>query len=168
MDDMQTAMPDAFGAFEKVPLGTPAPVALEPTQRASKEGAPAHLAPEDLTHAPGEIARFIARMVSEDYEGPERRGAKRYDIMIAADVLAVDRTFQPLGEPVQAMTRNISTTGIALISSRPLEGKLLAVGMNDEAGRPIQMVIRVLRSRKIGEFFETAGPFVTRFKDTQA
>ena len=150
MDGMQTAIPDAFQAFGEVPLGGPAPVRFEP---------------ENLVHAPGAIARFIARMVSEEYEGTERRGARRYDIMVAAHVVPVDEDFRSLGEPVQAMTRNISTTGIALISSAPLAGKLLAVDLSDAGDRRIQMVMRVLRNRPIGQFFETAGPFVTRFKN---
>ncbi len=58
-----------------------------------------------------------------------------------------------------AVTRDISTTGLALISTRAASSRFLAVELACPSGETIQVVIRVIRCRPVRCFYEIAGTY---------
>ena len=118
-----------------------------------------HFDKNRLRHPPKAIAGYIAKMLSGEYLGPERRGAKRHHVVASVPVMPVAEDLSPAGEAFMAMTRDISTTGIALISARAVNSQLLVVELPPVLGKQMQVLIRVSRCRAVGRFYEIAGTF---------
>lgn len=123
--------------------------------------------PEQLIHRPQEIVAFvdwlIERMVQEGsyYRGEDRRIEERHRVAISVTGMPVDDNMQPAAEAFEAVTRDISRSGLALFHSQPVTTKFLAVQLIDLDGHQFEAVVQVLRCRPIGPVFEIAGRFVT-------
>lgn len=119
----------------------------------------------NLLHPPQAIAQFIRNRLSEKfyvYRGPERRYSQRHPLVAPVIAMPISDTFQPAGEAFMVMVRNISTKGVALISTRAVNTKLLAIELGAASTDSMQLVVRVLRCRIIDRFYEIAGSFLTR------
>ena len=117
----------------------------------------------DFLHVPETIAEFIARWFCEEgYEGPERRTSRRHRVTTPVVALPIDQGFEPLGDPFMVMSRSISGTGMALVSTRAVTTGFLAVELSTALGKRMQLVMRVLRCRPIHRFYEIGGKFLTK------
>ena len=114
-----------------------------------------------LTHPLEAIEGFVDELVGAPYQGPERRASKRHSVSMPVAALAIDSQFRSLGEPFIGLCRNISAEGIALMHSHAVDTDFLALDFTAPGGKRIQMVMRVLRCRAVGPYYEIAGPFLT-------
>ena len=64
-----------------------------------------------------------------------------------------------------AVTRDISSSGISLVSTRAANSPFLAVELSASYDETIQIVMRVIRCRPLRCFYEIAGPFFTVAQD---
>ncbi len=119
---------------------------------------------QDLVHPPAEIAEFVQRLVSRlvHYRGKERRAIRRHRLAIPVLAVPLDDDLQPAGDSFAAVTRDISTRGLAIYHNRPLECHYLAVELTDHEGRKLEAAVEVLRCEPVESFFEIAGKFVTK------
>ena len=113
-----------------------------------------------LTHPPNTIEGFVDELVGTPYPGPERRASKRHCVSMPVAALAIDSQFRSLGEPFIGLCRNISVEGIALIHSHAVDAEFLALDFTAPGSKRIQMLMRVLRCRAVGPYYEIAGPFL--------
>ena len=60
------------------------------------------------------------------------------------------------------MAHNISRGGIALIHTRSVTVPYLGLELNLDGTTEIRVVIRIVRCRAAGLFYEIAGPFLVR------
>ncbi|MFV2065712.1 MAG: hypothetical protein ACC645_01940 [Pirellulales bacterium] len=109
-----------------------------------------------------EVAAIIAKLVPQEREEPEHRQFPRHCVTLAVSAVPVDEAHRPTDASFVALTRNISQGGISLIHSSPVAAKLLAIELPMPGSEPLQVVVRLDRCRRIGEFYELAGPFVTK------
>ncbi len=76
-----------------------------------------------IAPAPAELQKFVHEITGQtDYSGAEKRGRTRYQIAIEVPAIELDDDLRPLGEPFIAMSRDIYTGGICLVTrnaSRP-------------------------------------------------
>jgi len=112
------------------------------------------------------IAKFIRKRLDDrSYEGHERRRAERYCIVAPAVAMPMDEMVQPAGEAFMVVMKDISTSGIALVSTRAVNTKFLALELCAASDENMQLLVHVLRCRIIHRFYEIAGQFLTRMDD---
>lgn len=112
------------------------------------------------------IAKFIRkRLVERSYDGHERRRSERYSIVAPAVAMPMDEMVQPAGEAFMVVVKDISTAGVALVSTRAVNAKFLAIELCAASGETMQLLVHVLRCQIIQRFYEIAGQFLTRMDD---
>ncbi len=118
----------------------------------------------DLVHPPEEIAEFVQRLVSRlvHYRGKERRTARRHRVAIPVLAVPLDDDLQPAGDSFAAVTRDISSRGLALYHNRAVESPYLAVELADHEGQKLEAAVEVLRCEPVDSFYEIGGKFVTK------
>ena len=109
-----------------------------------------------------DVAAILAKLVPREGEQPEHRKFRRHCLTLAVAAVPVDEAHRPTDASFIALTRNISQGGISLIHSGPVAAKLLAIELPMPEGESLQVVMRLDRCRRIGDFYELAGPFVTK------
>ena len=89
-----------------------------------------------------------------DTEGNDRRTESRYPVVRSALVQILDDELQPVGEPLEAFTRDISKKGMGLLAKRPIPEQAIAIRLQKEDGSPIDIVARVVRCESVGSMYD--------------
>lgn len=119
--------------------------------------------PIDYEHSTQAITSFIESVDGKvlSFEGHERRTHARYVVAIPSVVWPLDKEHRPQGKSLFAVTRDISVGGISLIHSQPATTKFLGVKLTLANEKEIHLLIKVLRCRPLGTYYDIAGEFVT-------
>jgi hypothetical protein len=99
----------------------------------------------------------------ESYTGQERRQSKRVSKALAVVATLVDSHYSPIGERFLTMVSNLSTHGLALIHTREINDSLVAFELPPGDKTKVQVVMRVVRCRAVGRYYEIGGEYVCRF-----
>ena len=112
---------------------------------------------------PKELVDFARRQVVNAmfFKGDERRREGRYPMMLPVRAVQVDADNKPLGECFDLITRDMSSTGISLIHTDPIQGDRLAIHFFI-AETEVNLVIDIVWSRELGPFYGAAGRFVVK------
>lgn len=89
----------------------------------------------------------------------DRRHEQRKPMMLPVIAVPVDEDNQPLGDPFELITRDVSPTSIGLLSDKRITRERLAIHLAI-AGTEINLVIVVLWSDPMGPFFGAGGRYV--------
>ena len=114
---------------------------------------------------PSDELRQFVRSVADDYE-PERenRSSERFPAAMEVVCIPFDSEHNQCGVPVIALSRNVSVGGISLVYTRPIPADFLMVTLDNGKTDPLNMVVEVLRCRRLGRFFEIAGKFTSKLE----
>jgi hypothetical protein len=106
---------------------------------------------------------FVQRLVHDKtfFPGPERRRSPRYPLAVSVSAIPLDDRLQRAGQPFDAVTRDISATGVSIISQTRCENKYLSLLLVNSSTDYLEIVIRVVRYRMVGPMHEIAGRFIT-------
>lgn len=96
----------------------------------------------------GLIENLAADSSTDPYDQPERRLANRYPLQVVAMATPLDHQMRPTGEPFPVLTRDISTSGIGLVHSRPLDMKYVHLDLVGPNGHEMHVTIEVLRCNR--------------------
>lgn len=120
--------------------------------------------PKELA-PPQELIDFAERHIrnASVYSKLERREQKRHFIVVPVVAVPVDEQFQPIGDAVALVTRDISSKGIGLVHFEPLSQGLLAIRMR-LAGDEVNVVIEIGWSKPLGPFELSGGRFVAKLE----
>lgn len=91
---------------------------------------------------------------------PDRRRWPRVPVIAAALCRPADADGLPAGEPFRAVIVDKSTGGLRLFHDQPVTASRLAVRLASLG--PEDVVVEILRSVRHDDYFEYAGPFVSR------
>ena len=97
---------------------------------------------------------------TKDLERELRRHPRR-PVMMSIPVMELDDELFPLGDEFTVISRNLSSSGIAIVHTHPLEGKLAVLIELPELGH-VQLLLEVVRCKKVGQLYETGGAFFDR------
>lgn len=112
---------------------------------------------------PKAIVDFIARIRPEALRGPEKRGCPRFSVVTPVAVMPLDERLEPVGTPFLVLTRNISRSGMAMVSARAVApAAFLGVELPRSPKESSQVVVHVRRCRPVRSFYEIAGKFLTK------
>jgi hypothetical protein len=115
----------------------------------------------NLGRPPEAIAEFIAKMMRKEHRGSDKRGSQRRPVVVPIPVIELDENLAPTGNVHMAVTRDISSSGVSLLSTRAANSPFIAVELSIGYEETIQAVVRVSRCRPLRCFYEIAGPFFT-------
>ncbi len=118
----------------------------------------------NVTEPSPELFRFAEAAAANQrpYDGAERRTEVRRSIAVAVLAKPVGIDLTPVGEPFIAVTRDISTNGMAMFYTAPVTAKYLIVEFDDFAGGRCRMFFAVLRCNPVWGYFEIGGTFLNR------
>ncbi len=91
----------------------------------------------------------------------ELRRHPRRPLMMSIPAMKLDEDLFPVGEDFTVLSRNLSSSGIAIVHTRPLEGKLAILVELPEIGH-VQLLLEIVRSKKVGPLYEMGGAFFDR------
>jgi hypothetical protein len=107
-----------------------------------------------------DLRKYVDEQASKHASVSERRESVRYVAVLEVVVVPLDETYKSIGKPFLALTRDVSTSGMCLLHTRPAPTPLLFVEIARPPEPPLKVVLQVCRNRRIGQFFEIAGNFV--------
>ncbi len=105
--------------------------------------------------------RYAARALRPKELQRELRRHPRRPLMMSIPAMKLDEDLFPVGEDFTVLSRNLSSSGIALVHTRPLEGKLAVLIELPEIGH-VQLLLRIVRSKQVGPMYEMGGQFFDR------
>jgi hypothetical protein len=117
-----------------------------------------------LTLPQEDVTRLIQELIEKQrqFRGDERRATKRYPMACPVVAVPMDDLEKP-GEAFAAITRDISSQGIAIYHTRPIHEPYLAIQWNVEEGEQLRVLVEVVRCRPVGPFFyEIGGSFISQ------
>jgi hypothetical protein len=112
---------------------------------------------------PQELVDFARRQLVNAtlYRGDERRREERHPMMVPVLAVGVDENNQPLGEPFEAITRDVAATSIGLFHAEPILHDRLAIHMT-LANTDVDLVIALKWKRPMGPFYGSAGVYMDK------
>ena len=119
----------------------------------------------NLGRPPEAIVEFVTKMMRTECKRNDNRGAQRRAVVVPVPLIQLDEGLSPTGNVHMAVTRDISSSGISLVSTRAANSPFLAVELSASYDETIQIVMRVIRCRPLRCFYEIAGPFFTVAQD---
>lgn len=109
---------------------------------------------------PAAMAEYVASLhATESATDSEKRSRQRYQILREVPAVVLDDGFQPSGELFLVITRDISTNGMSLVHTRAIESGMLALALRGSRGEQIQVAMRVLRCRPLGDYCPVQAKF---------
>lgn len=91
----------------------------------------------------------------------ELRRHPRKPLMMSIPAMQLDDDLFPVGEDFTVLSRNLSSSGIAIVYTCPLEGKLAVLIELPEIGH-IQLLLDIVRATPVGPLYEMGGAFFDR------
>jgi CheY-like chemotaxis protein len=139
---------------------------IEHNLATSAEPLPAQLnalfqAASSISDPPQGMVSYLERMGDGSDGDNDRRQASRASLLATVTAIPLSRTLEPCGEPFKAAARDASAGGVSLLHTRAVNAEHLALRWQSLAspGQQIDILMRVLRCKPMGPFYEVAGEF---------
>ena len=119
---------------------------------------------EYFSHPPEALSELVQRLTEEfhDFESiRDRRSGTRLRRAIPVLVQPISKNFRPLASCFQALTRDISTRGIGLISIKSIQYQFVAIRLTMN-GKQIDVAAEVLRCEQLGIYYVVGCQFITK------
>jgi PilZ domain len=107
------------------------------------------------------LMKFVRERAVKQTGETELRRSKRYAAVLEVVVLPLNEHYRPSGLPFLALTRDVSTGGLCMLHTRPAPSTRLFIEIERPNDTALDVVLNVRRNRRVGQFFEIAGDFVT-------
>ncbi len=105
--------------------------------------------------------KFVRERAIVQGGGTELRRSKRYSAVLEVIVVPLNEHFRPSGLPFLAVTRDVSTGGLCLLHMRPAPSARLFIQIERPSESALDVVLNVRRNRRVGQFYEIAGDFIS-------
>ncbi|HET6325622.1 MAG TPA: PilZ domain-containing protein [Planctomycetaceae bacterium] len=107
------------------------------------------------------LMKFVRERAVAQAGGTELRRSKRYTAVLEVIVVPLNEHFRPSGLPFLAVTRDVSTGGLCLLHMRPAPSAKLFIQIERPNDSALDVVLNVRRNRRVGQFYEIAGDFIS-------
>jgi hypothetical protein len=116
-----------------------------------------------LAEPPLDLQTFAVQLAAYDEQDPTgKRASERFQMATLVPAIRIDEQLEPVGEPFLVMTRNISTSGIALVHTQPIKEGRIAIELTGASGERIQLALQILRCRELDRFYELGCRYLRR------
>ncbi len=108
-----------------------------------------------------DVGEFLERLECEldCYHGPDRRSESRRRLIVPVLAMPVDQSRKASGAVFQAITRDISDSGIGLLTIRSVTTPQLGLLFQARNADEMMVLVDVTRCRRIGIYYEVGGRF---------
>lgn len=112
---------------------------------------------------PKELVDFARRQLvnSMHYRGGERRSRTQHVMMIPVVVVGLDEDNQPVGEPFEVISRDVSPTSIGLFHTDETEQPRIAIHMN-LVDTEVNLIVELKWRRPMEPFYGSGGEYVEK------
>ena len=104
-----------------------------------------------------QVIEFILNEKSKPAED-EQRAAKRHVIMLPVTAYVMEKRSK-LPTPVDAIVRDISSSGVAVLFREPIQGEAILIDFGETYDNAA-FAFEPIRTTTTGGFFQLAGPFI--------
>ena len=113
-----------------------------------------------------ELSDFAKRQFlnSTVYKGGERRQDKRHTMAIPVIVIRLDEDNQPVGDPLEVITRDVSPTSIGFFHTDALDTNRIAVKLK-LADTEVNLVVLLEWQADAGPFYGMGGVYVEKLDE---
>ncbi len=110
-----------------------------------------------------ELSDFAKRqfLSSTVYKGGERQQDKRHTMAIPVVIIALDEENQPVGDPIEVITRDVSPTSIGFFHTENLDSDRLAVKLQ-LADTEVNLVVLMEWHADAGPFYGMGGSYIEK------
>jgi len=122
----------------------------------------------ELPPPPPAVIEFVKQLPPVAPEVADRRNRPRRLVATTCVVTPLDAHGEPSGAAFRAVTRDVSTTGIAMLFTRPVEAPKLKIQLPRFGGTTVEVLANVIRCEPLGPYYDVAGEFVQRAEATAA
>lgn len=92
--------------------------------------------------------------------GVERRSDERMDVTMPVRVTALNDNFEPLDYQYHAVTRNMSRSGVGLVTTNPIGRSHVLLTFEPYHGEIFTVVAKVIYCKEVGYYFQIGCEFV--------
>jgi c-di-GMP-binding flagellar brake protein YcgR len=117
---------------------------------------------DELVLPPKAVAEFLRNLDRNEEPTHERRESERQTAVLEVAVVPVDFELRQCGESFLALSKDISSTGMAIIHTRALASGSVVVELLNRDNSTMQLLAYVVRCVPIRRFYEIGLRFVTR------
>jgi len=116
-----------------------------------------------MAEPPLDLQLFAEQLAANEERDPTgKRESERFQMTAWVPAVLIDEQLQPTGDPFLVMTRNISTSGIAIVHTQPIEDGRIAVELTGASGERIQLALQIIRCRALDKFYEMGCRYLRR------
>lgn len=112
-------------------------------------------------HQPSAGLRAFLASLPQAKRVSDRRKSERFSLIADVIVVPLEKDGRPLAEPFIACSLNVSAGGMCFYHSEPIDSTLLYVEIASPGAPGMSAQMRVLRQRRVGDYFEIAGQFLS-------
>lgn len=122
--------------------------------------------PANVVQLPEAVESYVRRMIANQqlYTDDEKRTQKRFELAARTLLVPVNENFEPIGPAIEALARNISAGGIAVVHTRAVGDRFFAVQVSMPSRQELKMIAEVLRCRPNGRFYDIGMKFVAKIE----
>jgi hypothetical protein len=99
--------------------------------------------------------------ISQHEPGIELRRHRRRSVTMRIPLTQLDHELMPVGEDFEVLSSDLSESGIALLHTEPLRGKLAALIVLPDY-QYVQLILRIVRCQPRGSLYEMGAKFLQR------
>ena len=114
------------------------------------------------------IASFMQQMIVhyQGYGEAYRRKEPRETVAVPVRVSPLTDELQPVGEPFEALTRDISCSGVGLFHLQPVDAPYVSIEMaTPETQQVIRLLAKVEHCTRFGSFYIVGCRFAAIYSD---
>ena len=119
-----------------------------------------HFSCDAFEQSPARIDEFVRKMTPRA-DGAEKRSSPRMPLCLAAAAMPLDENRDTKGVAFMVLLHNISAGGIAFSHMQPITEPYVALELWAQGDQRMKVMVKILRRRAVGQFYEIAGEFVT-------
>lgn len=100
------------------------------------------------------LSEVINEMSGNEYMGPERRRAKRQQLEVYVVVIPLSESYRVLEKPRLARTRDISSSGVSIVSDRGFESAACVIDFQPAGFPDMRLICNVVWEAKRGQTWQ--------------
>ena len=120
-----------------------------------------HFTCDRFEQSPERIDEFVRKLTPRP-SGIEKRTSERLPLCLAAAAMPMNENRQTSGSAFMVLLHNISQGGIAFSHMQPIKESHIALELWAGTEERMKVIVKILRTRAVGHFYEIAGEFVTQ------
>lgn len=113
---------------------------------------------------PAEMVRFVQRRALTMSQLTDETA---HPLVLPLSVQPLDSTCQPKGEPFEALTREVSTRGLAFVHQRAVSAPYVSLALKMPSGEERKFLLQVQRCEPAGMYYDVSGRFVVDVSQPQ-